>query len=273
VSTHAIFIPHEEVQLSAVVVLPDGPPAGVAIFPLRTPQLGVAANVFWAEAAARLATRSVATVRFEYAGSGDSTGPLALGLAAIADPVRETLAVADFAMAALGLKSFMTAGSCYNAAVALQAANAPHCTACVSIDPPSLDPGGPGRIRRAGASWRVVDAIRVRPGLRRVLLYDTVRRLLRDGMGSDVQSALERSSGHARVLLIDDSDLETRGIADEPGAYEVVRDISFGLLRVDAVELDEGEERVLELLVDWLAGPESLDSNRSRGRDRAALGG
>ncbi len=122
VSSHPIFVPHGENQLSAVLTVPEGPALGVAILPLRTPQLGIAGNVFWALAAARLADRSVASVRFEHAGSGDSTGRLAGGVTAIDEPVRETIAVAELAMDAVGLPTFMTAGSCLGGAIALQAA-------------------------------------------------------------------------------------------------------------------------------------------------------
>ncbi|HEX4520172.1 MAG TPA: hypothetical protein VH063_11390 [Gaiellaceae bacterium] len=247
-----LFVPHDGEHLSAIAVLPDGLIAGVAIFPMRTPQVGVAANVFWARAATELAARSVASIRFEPRGSGDSTGTLRPALAEIADPIRETLTVAAFAMEALDLPSFMTAGSCYNAAIALEAARDPRCEACVAVDPPSADPGSLGRLRRIGAEWPLVDAVRTRPALRRVLLYDTVRRLLRDGMGAEVHEALESSAEHARVLLIEDKQLETRGMAEDPAGYAVVDDLTFTMIRVDAVELDEAEERVLGLVVEWL---------------------
>jgi hypothetical protein len=45
------------------------------------------------------------------------------------------------------------------------------------------------------------------------------------------------------------------------------------MIRVDAVELDEGEERVLELLVDWIgspaASPETTDPDRQVGSYRS----
>jgi pimeloyl-ACP methyl ester carboxylesterase len=138
----ALFIPHGKAHLSAVISAPTGRAHGVAIFPLRTPVLGMAGSVFWAQAAARLAAHSIASVRFEHAGSGDSTGTLAAGgVAAIAEPVAETLTVAGFATDALGLDFFATAGFCYGGAVAIAAARDPRCTAVVSINTALAEPG------------------------------------------------------------------------------------------------------------------------------------
>ena len=277
VSSHPIFVPHGENQLSAVLTVPEGPALGVAILPLRTPQLGIAGNVFWALAAARLADRSVASVRFEHAGSGDSTGRLAGGVTAIDEPVRETIAVAELAMDAVGLPTFMTAGSCLGGAIALQAARDERCRAVVSVNMALEEPGGPGRIRRGAADWRVVGAVRGRTSLRRALGYDRVRWWLRDELSPEGREAATIAARHARVLLVDDRELGTKGIADdESAAYEVRRDLSFGMIRVDAVELTPGEEHVLELLVEWLARPGAVspeEPERAPSGDRAALGG
>jgi hypothetical protein len=278
----AVFIPHEGDHLSAVIGLPEGRALGVAIFPLRTPQLGVAGNVFWALAAERLAARSVASVRFDHAGSGDSTGTLASGLGSIAEPVRETLTVARFAMAVLELDGFATAGSCYGGAVVLEAARDSRCRAAVSINTAWVEPGTPARIRRASAQSRLIDAVRSRARLRRLVQYDRVRRWLRDGVSPEMRAALEDSARHARLLLIDDEGLDTRGIGEAYGHYEVRRDIAFGMIRVDAVELDAGEQRVLDALVDWIVesvgvGPRATAgtppvAGRTRHRDRAPMG-
>jgi hypothetical protein len=106
--------------------------------------------------------------------------------------------------------------------------------------------------RRAVAKWSIVGAVRTRPALRRVLLYDRVRSLLRDRPSPVVRSSLANSSPTARILLIHDPRHEMRNIASLPGRHETRRDIEFGVIRIDGAELSEGEEQVLDVAVDWL---------------------
>lgn len=258
-----VFVPYGEDHLAAVVTLPDGPPRSVAIFPLRTLWSGTG-RVFWAQAARELAARAVASVRFEHSGHGDSTGSPEGGLTSIVEPARETLAVARFAMDALGLASFAVASTCFEGDVVLEAATDPCCSAAVAVNTRSTDPGALGRLRRIGAGWRLVHAVRSRPALRRALAYDRVTHLLRDRIGADVTAMLERSSCHTRVLLIDDATLDRRVPADRGEPYRTRRDIAFGMLRPDAFELNPGEREVLEALVEWIAGAGD-DSVASRG--------
>jgi hypothetical protein len=156
-------------------------------------------------------------------------------------------------MDALGLQTFAVAGACFNATVALSVARDPRCVAAVSIDTPSSEFGTLGRARRTVAGWRVVDAVRTRPALRRALGYDAVRSLLRDPTNPQVAELLA-SERSARVLLVHDRLRETRDLVGLPGTYDVRRDISFGTIRADSSELTEGEERVLDVVVEWLAG-------------------
>jgi hypothetical protein len=114
-------------------------------------------------------------------------------------------------------------------------------------------------------------------------MYDRIRRWLRDGISARGRAALESFACHARVLLIEDQQLDTRGIARPSGRYQVRRDISFEVIRVDAVELDQGEQRVLEALVDWIVASSSDEQSpdpvsdrrlkRLARRDRVGLGG
>ncbi|HEY4348121.1 MAG TPA: CocE/NonD family hydrolase [Gaiellaceae bacterium] len=245
-----LFLPSGAEHLSAVLVLPDGEVRGLAVFPIRIAVFGLR-GTFWGQAAALLAERGVASVRFECVGSGDSTGEAIVQ--SPAEVAGHTANVVEFLLEALRLDSFGVAGACYNGAAALAAARDPRCIAAVSINTPSFDPGRLGRLRRRVAGWRVVDAIRVRPALRRALPYDRLRVALRDNASSDVEASLARSTPGARILLIHDEFAETRNLAPPPGRVEIRRDIAFGAIRIDGVDLSSGEEEVLAVVVDWLA--------------------
>jgi hypothetical protein len=247
-----VFVPYGGEYLAAVVTLPDGPPRSVAIFPLRALWSG-AGRVFWAQAARELSARAVASVRFEHRGHGDSTGSPENDLTRTGEPARETIAVARFAMDALDLASFAVAGTCVEGGVVLESATDPCCVAAVAVNTRSTDPGALGRLRRAGAGWRLVHAVRRRPALRRALAYDRLTHLLRDRIGAGVGATLERSSGHSRVLLIDDATLDRRPPIGGGERYRMRRDIAFEMLRPDAFELNAGEREVLEALVEWIA--------------------
>jgi hypothetical protein len=125
-----------------------------------------------------------------------------------------------------------------------------------------------------GAGWGLVEMVRRRPALRRALAYDRITHLLRDRIGADVTETLERSSHHARVLLIDDAALDRRVTAEMGEPYRTRRDIAFGMLRPEAYELNAGEQQVLEALVEWIAdGLSSPSATPSRPGEPAALGG
>jgi hypothetical protein len=171
----------------------------------------------------------------------------------IAVVARQTIAAASIGMRAFEVSAFATAGACFTAAVALEAAQDPRCVSVVAIDTPGKV-SRVGRFRRAAAKSRLVGFVRSHRGLRRVLLYDRVRSALRDRANPSVRASLDAASRRAKVLLIHDEQLERRDVARADGGFDVRDDIDFGTLRFDSGELNAGEERVLDTLVSWIAG-------------------
>jgi hypothetical protein len=269
--THALFVPHGGHHLATAVTAPDAPARGLAVFPLRALPLVTAGFVFWARAAAALADRSIASVRFERPGSGDSTGTLTGDLTDVADAVAETLAVAELALRAFGVDRFAVAGSCGAGLVALGAGADPRCAAVVGIDLRNVDPGSRGRVRRVAAGSALAGLIRGHPRVRRAVLFDRVRNALPDRMPASVPSLVAVAARTSRVLLVPDANDDTLGLDELTGLCEVRRDIDFGTLRIDAVELPPGEELVLEALVDWIDA--SFPAAVSPDTAPAALGG
>jgi hypothetical protein len=250
VRSYPVFIPSGADRLFGIVAVPDAPPRALAVFPLRTAPYGLR-GTFWERAACLLAAEEIASVRFECQGSGDSTGEAILPRPA--DAAGQAVAVAEVVMDALGLDAFAVAGACFNGAVALAVAQDRRCVAAVSIDTPASHNGAAGRFRRRLARWHVVDVVRSRPALRRALGYDLVRSRLRDTTSPQIAQLLAAPGRTARVLLVHDELRETTDMAGLPGAFEVRRDIPFGAIPIDGSDLTEGDARVLDALVEWLA--------------------
>ncbi len=126
-----VFVPFGRDRLAAVVAVPDAVPRGVTLLmtgagPNRAHRLSA-----WTRTAQRLAERGIASVRFDYGSSGESTGSVTSWNASDL-PVDEALAVTRFAMRATGVQRVAVAGSCLGAWTALEiAAEMPECTGLV----------------------------------------------------------------------------------------------------------------------------------------------
>lgn len=157
---HPIFIPYREWRLAAVLTLPPGEPRGLVL--LLTGLAATRSHRFglWTRAARRLAEDlSLASLRLDYAGTGDSTRYAARWAGESWDEVGTAL---DFGLQAAGVASFAVAGNCLGGRHALRlAAERRGCVGAVCIRPDlapqghTTDPRGPrlaDRLRRAGAS-------------------------------------------------------------------------------------------------------------------------
>ncbi len=294
--TRPFFVSHGGEHLAAAVTLPDGEPRGVVLLLFWAPPLGLIGINFWGRAAARLAKRSLATIRFEYAGSGDSTGVVRRWPLFDTGPqADQALAMARVAMSELGFDTFAVAGACLDGQVALQLARDPSCAGAVCIDTPVGEPQALTRLRRRAAGWRAVSLVRSNPTLRRVLFFDRIRRMLGDRPSPQLREALGQALHHARVLMLyNDANMDAkgRGIVDlvdtrsgSPVAgevrYEHRRGVSLGPRKVDRPQLTAGEESTLDTLTDWLSGcfderaadrtgPSSVDAALVSGPERLA---
>lgn len=126
-----VFVPCGREHLAAVITVPDGPARGLTLLMTGAgPNRGHRFRA-WTRAAERLASRGIASVRFDYGSTGESTGRETAWRAADL-PVDEALAVTRFAMRATGIQRVAVAGSCLGAWTALElAAEMPECLGLV----------------------------------------------------------------------------------------------------------------------------------------------
>jgi alpha-beta hydrolase superfamily lysophospholipase len=122
VKEELVFVPvGGSAHIASVVAMPDNAPRAVVV--ITTGGGGVPRSHkyrLWTKLARRLAEHDIASVRMEWPGVGDSTGPLRLSL--FSPPVDELTEVARFAMAAMGTTRLGLVGNCLGARSALQVA-------------------------------------------------------------------------------------------------------------------------------------------------------
>lgn len=157
-------MPFEADHLAAVITAPDGPTTSMVVL-LQGAGGAPHSHKYrlWTRTARRLAERRIASVRLDYRGVGDSTGPYGFDMED--PPVDEIMAVASVAASALDATRIGLAGNCIGArAVFGVAERLPGCRSVVSILPQSLGPVM--RRRRPAPARRAVNGALRRLGLR-----------------------------------------------------------------------------------------------------------
>lgn len=163
-----VFIPWERTRLAAVVATPDDEPRGLVV--LSTGLGAPRSHRFqmWALAAERLASRGIASVRWEYQGFHDSTGSIEQ-VRMVPTPLDQALAVTRFAKDATGVQAVGAAGNCYGAQIALaMAAEMPECVGAMCILPEGVEPGRLSSLLRKVAGRNVARLVRSSRTFRRL---------------------------------------------------------------------------------------------------------
>jgi alpha-beta hydrolase superfamily lysophospholipase len=115
VKEELVFVPvGGSAYIASVAAVPNNDPRAVVV--ITTGGGGVPRSHkyrLWTKLARRLAEHDIASVRMEWPGVGDSTGPLRLSL--FSPPVDELTEVARFAMAAMGTTRLGLVGTCLGA--------------------------------------------------------------------------------------------------------------------------------------------------------------
>jgi pimeloyl-ACP methyl ester carboxylesterase len=194
------FLPHGDGQLALVMTLPDDDPSGMVL--LLTGGAAARSHRFqlWTRTARRLADEGLASVRFDYLGTGDSTGELPeWHISNI--PIDQALAVAGFAMQVAGTKDLAVVGNCIGARLALEvAASMPECRTAVCIRTPVLQPTALADVITRARGWKVASVVRSHPLLRR-LVAQPLARGKQKGSGR-IRALLDQALGHGSLLFL-----------------------------------------------------------------------
>jgi alpha/beta superfamily hydrolase len=195
-----VFVPYEDDHLAAVITVPDGDPAALVLLLTGTGAPRSHRFQLWTRAARALADQGLASVRMDYRGVGDSTGrmpQLVLG-----DRRRDqAMAVARFAMAAVGIDRFGIASNCSGAVIGLEiAAEMPECTAAILILPRLVQLGGVTRAHMEARKSRLASLVRSNKSMRRILQGTMKGR--KDMPSPAVRKSFYPALEHARLLFV-----------------------------------------------------------------------
>jgi pimeloyl-ACP methyl ester carboxylesterase len=202
----AVFVPNDQERLASVLTVPPGTARGLVVLLTGTGAPRSHRFQVWTRAARRLADHGLASIRFDRAGIGDSTGRLR---ASHMDepPMDQVRAVTDFGIRATGVERIGVAGNCSGSRLALAlAADVPQCVGAVCLLPRILEPNPVNRF--------VIGARRSKVGslVRSSSLLQALAEPLRGRRGRlspAVGAPFGRALDHARVLFVytpEDSD-------------------------------------------------------------------
>jgi alpha-beta hydrolase superfamily lysophospholipase len=165
-----VFVVAGADRVAAVVAAPEEQPRGVVLLLAGTGRHIAIGSTLSARLSERLAAEGLASVRLDYAGSGDSPGLVSQwDPAEIGATTAQARAVLDVAREALDVKAFAEVGTCYGSRIALSLIGDPSCAGAVCLAPPILDVGGLGRMSRGVRDGRVGALVRSNATLRRVV--------------------------------------------------------------------------------------------------------
>jgi pimeloyl-ACP methyl ester carboxylesterase len=264
VRQYPVWVPFGRDRLAAVIDVPDGEPRGLVM--LLTGGSAARSHRFrvWTRTARRLAEeQGLASVRFDYRGTGDSTGELRQWRMSQM-PVDQVVAVLRFSMDALSVDRVALTGNCLGARLALAAGGAtPEALGALCIRAPILEPSRIGKASEAVGRTSLGQAIRRAPTLRRVaraLAGERKKKKTSLGAQAPMQAILQR--GRLMFLYSQDDftfnqqvleELEaiaSRLPADQRTRYEL-RVLTGGNLK--GFESLEIQRQIIDIVVEWMA--------------------
>jgi len=268
---YPLFVPYGDEHIAVVLTVPDSDPVGLVA--LLTGGSSARSHLYgvWTRTARRLADeRGLASIRFDYLGTGDSTGILPEWRLANM-PVDQVLAAIRFGMSAAGVDRLAITGFCMGGRVGLSiAADAPDCAGAILVRVPVLEPSGVSDAVRRARAMRLASALDrrlKREGVLRRLLRPLVRRKRKasPAMRRGLASALD----HGRLLLLYDEEDFTFGTQVRRALDRIIGSLSEAQrgnyeLRVlpgrgmQALQSQEIQEELIDAIVGWsgdLFGP------------------
>jgi hypothetical protein len=267
--TYPVFVPSDRGPLATVLSAPDGPPRGVV---LELPGGGTAARIGSALAASmapRLAEQGLVSIRFDYAGLGDSPGYTPyVSLNDLDSGIDQARRVIDVAASTFGVDRFGIVGTCYGSRIALSLLGDDRCVGVVCLASPMAHYGGRSELRSKLKRGRLHSLVRSSRRLRSLARRASGVVLTEGNKTSPlIRGALDHLD-HARLLFLASrfpgdhfsesaiAELRSAGDALPPERRErfSIRDIPHGPLTTFGVLPPASQAAVLDEIVGWIAG-------------------
>ena len=271
-----MWVPFYGGHLAAVLTVPARTPRALVVLLQQGGTLRSHKIRMWTRAARALAVRDIASIRFDYPGSGDSTGEPHLDLES--PPVEEAIAVAEVGRRITGVNEVAVVGNCLGSRTSFaMATRMDSCTAVGSVvagratellkKPAGSIAGRTARgaadaLDKASSGWAGGRAVR-RVVRRMPRLTEWLRRWmkarLRGGrLASDVETALRSRRcfflllGDERSALRFERSVKRIAAAGLGGSVEV-RNVPAKRLKAFRIPPDL-QPIVIEALVQWMDG-------------------
>ena len=162
----------------------------------------IVGSMMFQRMARRLADRGLASLRLDYAGTGDSTGAVSSwSLADLGGETEQARAVLQTARDAIGGGRYAVAGICYGGRIALELIKDKDCVGALCMSPPVIEYGTWTKTRRKVRKWKLVSYIKSNEFLRTVLLRP-LRRMVAERKPTERAVQALGELDHARVLYL-----------------------------------------------------------------------
>lgn len=170
-----LWVPTDSGPVAAIVTAPDEDPQGVVVTLAGTGRHITIGSTMSARLSERVVEHGLASVRFDYAGVGDSPGSVeSWRLSDVEAVTRQALAVTRLACEALEVPRFACVGTCYGSRVALNLVTDAACIGAVCLAPPVLDHGNVVNLGRSVGHRRRFSFVRSNPVFRKAV-YEPLR--------------------------------------------------------------------------------------------------
>jgi hypothetical protein len=236
-----VFAPAGGGHVAAVVTVPDGEPQGLVLHLAGTGRHNVIGSTLSALLSQRLAAHSLASVRLDYAGVGDSPGIVRSwtpsDVTAAAEQAHSVLTVVA---EALGVSRFAEVGTCYGSRVALSLVSHPSCVGAVCLAPPIVDHGGLSLVGSHLGARSAMARIRSN-AVARAFIVAPLKRLLRARKPAPRVLAALSDLGRVRLVLL----YGDRNLAEDHYTVRAHQSLEAALARLSPAQRACFELRIL----------------------------
>jgi dienelactone hydrolase len=224
VREYPLFVRHGSDRIAAVLSVPEsGPLRGLVLQLMGVGPDEIVGSMMFQRMARRLADRGLASLRLDYAGTGDSTGTVSSwSLAELGAETEQARTALQTARDAIEAQRFAVAGICYGGRIALELIKDKDCVGALCMSPPVIEYGTWTKTRRKVRKWKLVSYVKSNQFLRTVLVRP-LRRAVAERKPTERAVQALGELDHARVLYLWSESEVSRDYSRDRAAKRLVR--------------------------------------------------